>query len=297
VNPGASASEVPVDVPFLNEDIDMTKSVILDYNISGDQLTLLGSSIVYNSAPNHFLEHGAFHVLEVSSLGEELRVAVLDDPREFRLDDPEDFEPGMMMSDDVNFTVIMPFLDLMKAIQIRDFDTGALVQSADLSAEIVDFCRSVNYEDPQCQISDLDNDGANDQRDNCPLVPNPDQTNTDVELEIGGGSVVGDSLGDACDPDDDNDGFADDKEAYVGTDPLDNCAGSPPGPGGDAWPLDINVDKMLSVTGDVFNFVGRIGATPASPQWKLRLDFDKDSLLSVTGDVFMYVGRIGLKCT
>ena len=49
-------------------------------------------------------------------------------------------------------------------------------------------------------------------------------------------------------------------------------------------------------SGDVFDFVGRIGATPASPQWKLRLDFDKDSLLSVTADVFQFVGRIGDKC-
>jgi len=45
---------------------------------------------------------------------------------------------------------------------------------------------------------DTDKDGVNDNRDNCPLVPNVNQTNTD-----------GDSQGDACDSDDDNDGIAD----------------------------------------------------------------------------------------
>jgi hypothetical protein len=31
--------------------------------------------------------------------------------------------------------------------------------------------------------------------------------------------------------------------------------------------------------------------------WWQRLDFDMDSSLSVTGDVFMYVGKIGATCT
>jgi len=48
-----------------------------------------------------------------------------------------------------------------------------------------------------CQ--DWDNDKVYDPQDNCPKDNNPLQTNTD-----------GDSLGDACDPDDDNDGILDD---------------------------------------------------------------------------------------
>ncbi|MBC8422424.1 MAG: thrombospondin type 3 repeat-containing protein [Chloroflexi bacterium] len=47
-------------------------------------------------------------------------------------------------------------------------------------------------------VPDSDGDGIYDSGDNCPLVPNPDQTDTD-----------GDGVGNACDADDDNDGILD----------------------------------------------------------------------------------------
>ena len=93
--------------------------------------------------------------------------------------------------------------------------------------------------------------------------------------------------------DNDGDGFFTSVEQYVGTDPLDGC---PDGPGDDAWPLDIDRDGAVSGTGDAFNYVGRIGATPVSPNWWQRLDLDMDSAISVTDDVFLYVGRIGETC-
>ncbi len=56
---------------------------------------------------------------------------------------------------------------------------------------------------------DADADGVADDVDNCPSTPNPAQTDTDS-----GG------LGDACDPDDDNDGVSDANDAF----PLDSTA-------------------------------------------------------------------------
>jgi hypothetical protein len=81
---------------------------------------------------------------------------------------------------------------------------------------------------------DCDGDAVPDTSDNCSCVPNPAQTDTDS-----------DGLGDLCDADDDNDSqglgdpllFRDEVEAFVGTDPLDNC---PDSPSDAAWPPDFN---------------------------------------------------------
>ena len=145
-----------------------------------------------------------------------------------------------------------------------------------------------------------DADSYGDACDNCPLVGNEDQTNTDVALEAGGASVVGDSLGDQCDDDDDNDGFDDDVEAYLGTVGQDNCAGGFPGPGGDAWPLDINMDTFVTVVGDVLDYSGRIGAwggPPPDANWMHRLDLNMDNYITVVGDVLRFAGNIGASCT
>jgi len=55
---------------------------------------------------------------------------------------------------------------------------------------------------------DTDADGVPDVTDNCPFVANPDQANYD-----------NDSMGDACDPDDDNDGQSDADEIACGSNP------------------------------------------------------------------------------
>ena len=68
--------------------------------------------------------------------------------------------------------------------------------------------------DPPCAEAppppDWDGDGIADANDNCPFIANPSQRNTD-----------GDSLGDACDSDDDNDGLPDEfEQSNEGLDPL-----------------------------------------------------------------------------
>ena len=94
--------------------------------------------------------------------------------------------------------------------------------------------------------------------------------------------------------DSDGDDWTNANELYIGTDPFDDC---PDGSWDDAWPLDIDMSRDVSVTGDVFQYSGRNGATFGSPQWWHRLDLDTSGDISVTGDVFMYVGKIGETCT
>jgi hypothetical protein len=65
------------------------------------------------------------------------------------------------------------------------------------------------------QGMDPDGDGLPSSIDNCGAYANADQANHD-----------GDTMGDRCDPDDDNDGFTDWDEQDAGSDPLD--AGSTP---------------------------------------------------------------------
>jgi hypothetical protein len=56
---------------------------------------------------------------------------------------------------------------------------------------------------------DADGDDFSHDTDNCAIIANASQTDTD-----------GDQMGDACDSDDDNDGLTDSTEAAIGTDPL-----------------------------------------------------------------------------
>jgi len=177
---------------------------------------------------------------------------------------------------------------------VTDLDVGltCLDTDGDDVRDYNDNCPAVANED---QLNS-DTDSHGDACDNCQLVDNEEQMNTDADLESAGASVVGDSLGDACDDDDDNDGFADDVEIYLNTVGLDNCPGSPPGSGGDAWPLDNNMDGDVSVTGDVFAYVGKIGCSVQITPTCRRLDLDMSGDITVTGDVFAYVGKIGQAC-
>lgn len=151
------------------------KVIILDYNFDKGEIKLLNSEIVYNYPPNSLRFTGDFRVVEKSSSGDELASYLLKDPREFRLANVENFEQGIMMGVNVNFTVIMPFETGVKSFEFWDENIGHEMREDDISATIVDFCE-MNPSDAQCLVSDVDGDGVIDIEDNCPLTYNPDQT-------------------------------------------------------------------------------------------------------------------------
>ena len=125
---------------------------------------------------------------------------------------------------------------------------------------------------------DTDKDSIDDNVDNCPNIANPDQSNIDF-----------DTLGDACDPDDDNDGIADDLDAF----PL-NASETVDTDGdriGDNADFDDDNDGVLDVD-DTGSFEGRncnvhpdcdddgvrdaVDAFPTNPDE--TVDTDKDSI-------------------
>ena len=125
---------------------------------------------------------------------------------------------------------------------------------------------------------DTDSDGWANTVDNCPSVVNPDQLNTD-----------GDSLGDACDPDDDNDGFSDAVETAVGTNPLIRC-------GTNAWPADINNDTFSDIA-DISALTGVFGQSvpPAPARYNVAPD-PPDTFVDIT-DVSRLTGLFGQRCS
>ena len=139
---------------------------------------------------------------------------------------------------------------------------------------------------------DKDGDGVNNDADNCLSVSNASQTNTDAALEAGGAAIAGDSLGDACDDDDDNDSWPDSTESYLTTVTVDDCM-SPPGAGGDAYPLDIQVNSVIN-SGDVLQYLGKVGKSTGQ-LGSTRLDLQANTIIN-SGDVLQYLGEMGSAC-
>ena len=140
-----------------------------------------------------------------------------------------------------------------------------------------------------CDNTDNDKDGQTDEwYDRNPANGTPDcidaASDTDSDL-----------IYNPSDTDDDNDGYTDAREAYLGTDSLARCAQTLVYHS--AWPLDVDNSRDITVTGDVFQYRGLLGATPGNPNFRKRLDLDGSGDISVTGDVFGFRGRLGETCT
>jgi len=94
-----------------------------------------------------------------------------------------------------------PFCDILDPT--GDLDTDGLVNAGEVPTVSVPEGASDPFD------SDSDDDGYSDDLDNCPKTHNPEQSDWDE-----------DGLGDACDPDDDDDGLTDGQEAVFGSDPF-----------------------------------------------------------------------------
>ncbi|MDO8611936.1 MAG: cohesin domain-containing protein [Dehalococcoidia bacterium] len=150
--------------------------------------------------------------------------------------------------------------------------------------------------------SDDDNDTVADTGDNCQFIANGpaqagvpgvgNQTNSD-NINVW---AWGDALGDACDTDDDSDGFSDTTEQHIGTDRADWCANSstPDNEADDRWGADFDDNQVLGI-GDFNGFVfplrpdgsfNKFGHSIPDPQDPnlVRYDIDPNSTIGI-GDI------------
>ena len=147
------------------------KVFVNKFNLKNNKISLLSTKILNSSPPNYLNDVAVFNVSLKSSQGNELKNIIIRDPREFSPEHEslEDFDEFVIYrKDDVNFTLVLPFLNNTRFIEFKYSENNSLVAQFDLSETILDYCQENNYEAEECQISDLDNDGVLDKDDKCP---------------------------------------------------------------------------------------------------------------------------------
>jgi CSLREA domain-containing protein len=135
---------------------------------------------------------------------------------------------------------------------------------------------------------DADGDTVLDGSDNCQSVYNPEQTNSDRDNEAlpyrrNGALVAGDDLGNACDPDDDNDGFGDSVENNVGTSAVLPC-------GANAWPADLSGNQVVDFTDMGAMIPSLFTVSSLNPRYDLMpsAEIDVSDMSAMVPHLFLY---------
>ena len=97
-----------------------------------------------------------------------------------------------------------------------------------------------------------------------------------------------DATGDACDPDDDNDGWTDVAEGFITTDPLIACLSA-------GWPPDEDSSGTVEIS-DVFFAASRYGAGAGDAGYTPRAEVASQNGVLGIDDVFAFSSRFGHTC-
>jgi hypothetical protein len=115
------------------------KSIILKFNMADNKITLLSSEIIYGKSPNYFVNWTDFRVQELAGEDDILREIGISDPRAFKILDRIEGEPSYVMKDNINFSIIIPFLESAERIAVLDKERKVIFEKK-INEELAEFC-------------------------------------------------------------------------------------------------------------------------------------------------------------
>jgi Zn-dependent metalloprotease/subtilisin-like proprotein convertase family protein len=112
------------------------------------------------------------------------------------------------------------------------------------------------------------------------------------------GDNDGDTIPDPVDTDDDNDGFSDTSELFIGTDQLSACADTPTPDDEsiDKWPADFNDNQVSDIFDIVLLAPPFFGARSTDPNYSARKDFNGDGVIDLFDIVRLTPPIFGTHC-
>jgi hypothetical protein len=104
--------------------------------------------IAYNSPPNYFGTNTKYTVNIYASDGRLLKSIPFEDPLEYRIANTEDFEQGIIIGNQVDAFLTIPFINSTASVDIINVQTGESMGRVDLTEDIRKFCEG--KEDIEC---------------------------------------------------------------------------------------------------------------------------------------------------
>lgn len=222
---------------------ETTKAMIADLHYDGESVTVNDVTMVYGDSPERYIKPDGLKLSAFNADGALINEFQIHDPRYVHFDYPHDGET----MDEADFTVVFPFQDDIKTIAVEDVTTATPLGSLDLAPAVNSFCFD-HLDDPDCIAydTDVDSDGVMDTIDNCLLVSNKDQLDTNQ-----------DGIGDACtcEGDIDLDGTVNGGDLSIMAMNFGRICGQPPCPGDLRSDLDVDGVDLRLLAGEV----GRTG--------------------------------------
>jgi hypothetical protein len=122
---------------------DFTKVIVLHMKIRDGEFSVLDRQMVYNYPPDYVVEFPSMTVTLLSEKGEFLKRFSILDPRLGLADE------GVVILNDVDFTLIVPYQRTLESIELRDYKNNTLLFSENLEETVQSFCAE-HRDDPDC---------------------------------------------------------------------------------------------------------------------------------------------------